>query len=193
MNQELKWLAENGIHLDFKTMHTTDPQKIRTLFLSKLKGILQALEEGGKEYKTAGEVAISHFITTALKSGCVFFASAESNSRGHVDITVTAPSFSESTDFKVKAEAKIWNGAKYQKAGFEQLEGYLTGSPQTGLLLYYFRDTTTCDDKFSEFIDDFVKEEGGKVLSKKDRNAATRHTHPGQFSYTLDHFAAWIR
>lgn len=192
MNLELKWLAENGVELDFKCMHTTDPEKLSSLFLDKLRGILLSLEEGGKEYKNVGEVAISHFIATALKSGCVFLASTESNSRGHVDITITAPSFSEETKFKIKAEAKLWKGPAYQRSGFEQLQVYLTGSPQTGLLLYYFRDTDSCDDKFSDFIESFISIEGGEIKRKLSRDATTHHLHKGSFLYLLDHFAAWI-
>ena len=62
----------------------------------------------------------------------------ETNSNGHVDITVTADHCSPMR--KKLAEAKIYDGPEYHLRGLEQLLGrYTTGRECRGMLITYFR------------------------------------------------------
>lgn len=192
MSPDLNYLIEIGIvpaenvHL----LYNADTDKLRKHLIEKIKSILTQLEENHKDLKSDDEETLTGHIARALNQSAMFNATAETNSNGHVDITVTAHLVNQ-LNFKVKGEAKIWKDNSYALKGYTQLDGYLTGRPNVAIFLYYFR-SGTCDEKFKAYIDHLISKVGGSKLAEEGRFSTTSHTHTSSAKIEIDHYCAWL-
>lgn len=192
MSPDLNYLIEAGIlppenvHL----LYNADTDKLRKHLIEKIKSILSHLEENHKNLKEDDEETLTGHIARALNQSAMFNATAETNSNGHVDLTVTAHLVNQ-LNFKVKGEAKIWKNNSYALSGYSQLDGYLTGRPNVALFLYYFRNGT-CDDKFKTYINHLISTVGGSKLIEEGRFSTTSHIHKSSAKIEIDHYGAWL-
>jgi hypothetical protein len=107
-------------------------------FDSFLARTISNLEANKKDFQNLDENGLSSIITTALSAIPGVTATRETNSNGHVDITMTVDHCMPMR--KKLGEAKIYNGPEYHIKGLEQLLGrYTTGREGRGMLIVYFR------------------------------------------------------
>jgi hypothetical protein len=102
-----------------------------------LEKAVTCLETSRLEFRTLGEDGLSSVLVSALSVPGIT-ATRETNSNGHVDITVIAD---HCTPMRKKlGEAKIYAGPAYHVKGLQQLVGrYSTGREGRGMLIVYFR------------------------------------------------------
>lgn len=115
----------------------------------------------------------------------------EGNSRGHVDLTITAPTYIAPNKFQYLGEAKVWSTKKYCIDGFEQLMGYVTGRHQSAFTIIYFR-IKECDDQFKEYVEELLKQKGGSKITLEPRYGLTSHTHASTAKLEIDHYASHL-
>ena len=122
-------------YLDLLTAETDT--EFEVAFDAVLGKAIHHLQKNSKKFKDLGEEGLSAVLASALSIPGLS-VSQETNSNGHVDLTIEA-------DHCVPArimlgEAKIYNGPEYHFGGLEQLIGrYSTGSEGRGLLIVYVR------------------------------------------------------
>lgn len=106
-------------------------------FDAHLEQAVSQLESNKKDFIELGENGLSGALTMALSIPGLS-ATRETNSNGHVDITVVAD---HCTPVRKKlGEAKIYDGPEYHFKGLQQLLGrYTTGREGRGMLIVYFR------------------------------------------------------
>ncbi len=106
-------------------------------FDAHLEQAASQLESNKKDFKELDENGLSGALTMALSIPGIS-ATRETNTNGHVDITIVAD---HCTPMRKKlAEAKIYDGPEYHFKGLQQLLGrYTTGREGRGLLIVYFR------------------------------------------------------
>jgi hypothetical protein len=102
-----------------------------------LERVVSQLEMNKKDFETLDENALSAVVAMAL-SVPGLSATRETNSNGHVDITIVADHCMPMR--KKLGEAKIYDGPEYHLKGLQQLLGrYTTGREGRGMLIVYFR------------------------------------------------------
>jgi hypothetical protein len=112
----------------------TDFEKAFDAFLERA---VSHLEINKKDFERLDENGLSAILTIALSVSGVS-ATRETNSNGHVDITVVADHCVPMR--KKLGEAKIYDGPGYHLKGLEQLLGrYTTGREGRGMMIVYFR------------------------------------------------------
>lgn len=106
-------------------------------FDSHLERSVSLLETNKNELAELDENGLSAFLVAALSIPGLS-ATRETNSNGHVDITIVAD---HCTPMRKKlGEAKIYNGPQYHLDGLQQLLGrYTTGRENRGMVIEYFR------------------------------------------------------
>lgn len=188
---DFEFLKKLGV--DFNPVHFygTNYQVLLETVKKKIKAVLSDLEGSSKEYVDLGEEGITRILATSLNATFQFNAATERNSRGHVDLTLTSPSFAEENEFKYIGEAKLWKGNVYAFGGFDQLNNYHTARFPHGFMLLYFRGKE-CDDKFKEYVTELLKKYGGSKLKKEARFSLTKHKHESTTEIYIDHYAAHI-
>ncbi len=181
-------LKEFGMRIDFAAFRG-DTKSAVDYARKKIKEITASMEESDKDYSRMNEDTLSSIIEVALNQSFFFHATREQNSKGHVDITITAPNCLQKNQFCYKGEAKIWSGPKYALRGFDQLMGYLTRHPN-GFCMFYFQ-TKKCDPLFADWPPHLHKTRGGKTSTLEPRFATTNHVHTDSGSQVeVDHYAA---
>ena len=93
------------------------------------------LESNSKNYKNLGETGLTAVFVSSL-SGFGLRVTQETNSNGHVDVTITG--YLCRPEQKRLGEAKLYDGYAYHIDGLKQLLGYMTGRA-SGYLLNYVR------------------------------------------------------
>ena len=95
------------------------------------------LERNKKNYEKLDEEGLTAVLASALSIPGLS-VSQETNSNGHVDITIEA---NHCVPARIKlGEAKIYNGPEYHLKGLKQLLGrYTTGREGRGILIVYVR------------------------------------------------------
>ena len=101
-----------------------------------LEKAIENLETNSKNYNNLNEEGLSAVLAAGLTIPGVHVAQ-ESNSNGHVDITIHIQSCQKQR--KKLAEAKIYNGKSNHIKGLQQLLRYTTGRECRGLLLVYVK------------------------------------------------------
>jgi hypothetical protein len=109
-------------------------------FLSAMDALLgkavDNLETNSKNFQNLDEVGFTGILKIALDIPGLE-VTQETNSNGHVDITIVADHCVPAR--KILGEAKIYGGPANHIDGLEQLLGYLTGRELRGLLIFYHR------------------------------------------------------
>ena len=122
-------------YLDLITAETDE--EFEAAFTTLLEQAVIHLEKNKKNFQALDEEGLS-----AALAGCLMAqgltVTQESNSNGHVDLTIEAD---HCTPARVKlGEAKIYSGPSYHIKGISQLLGrYSTGREAAGLMISYVR------------------------------------------------------
>lgn len=136
-----------------------------------LERAVSQLEANKKNFQTLDENGLSAVLTMAL-SVPGLSATRETNSNGHVDITIVADHCMPMR--KKLGEAKIYDGPEYHVKGLQQLLArYTTGREGRGMLIVYFR---------KQNIAGLVK----KLREKMDTDLPSSQQGP-----TSDHLIKW--
>jgi hypothetical protein len=122
-------------YLDLLTAETVD--EFEAAFCVILEGAVQHLEKNKKNFETLDEEGLSAALAGRISIPGLT-VTQETNSNGHVDLTIEADHCSPA---RVKlGEAKIYSSPSYHIKGINQLIGrYTTGREIPGLLLNYVR------------------------------------------------------
>jgi hypothetical protein len=122
-------------YLDLLTAETVD--EFESAFCIILEGAVQHLEKNKKNFEHLDEEGLSGALAGTLSIPGLT-VTQETNSNGHVDLTIDADHCSPA---RVKlGEAKIYSSPSYHIKGIGQLLGrYTTGRETPGLLINYVR------------------------------------------------------
>lgn len=111
--------------------------EFESAFLPILERALSGLESNSKNYAQLKEEGLTAVLAQAL-SIPGFTVTQETNSNGHVDITIVANHCMPMR--KKLGEAKVWDGTEWHLKGVEQLLGkYTTGRETRGLVISFVR------------------------------------------------------
>lgn len=126
---------------------------IKNLY-SELIRCFENLEEEANQHNQKSETEISSSVKMFLR-GARIRCTTETNSNGHVDLTV------EESDFKWLGEAKIHKGNEWTYHGFDQLvTNYSTGKPNAchGAIIVYNtkkkKSSAQCAEEWRECIEE---------------------------------------
>lgn len=122
-------------YLDLITAETDE--EFEAAFTTLLERAVIHLEKNKKNFHALDEEGLSAALAGCLMAQGLTVAQ-ESNSNGHVDLTIEAD---HCTPARVKlGEAKIYSGSSYHIKGIGQLLGrYSTGREAAGLMISYVR------------------------------------------------------
>lgn len=122
-------------YLDLLTAETAE--EFETAFTVILEGAVRHLEKNKKNFQELNEEGLSAVLAAALSIPGLT-VTQETNSNGHVDLTIDAD---HCTPARTKlGEAKIYSSPSYHMKGIGQLLGrYTTGRETRGLLINYVR------------------------------------------------------
>lgn len=119
-----------------------------------LSQAIAKIEAGKKEFQDLSEDGISNILAYTLSTPEVS-VTRETNSNGHVDLTVK---LLNSSPQRVKlGEAKIWRGREYHVKGLDQLlNRYTTGRECMGFVISYvkIKDIKGLFENLRKFIDE---------------------------------------
>lgn len=111
-------------------------KEFNTAFDHWLVKAVAGLEKNKVNYCSLDEEPLSAILAQALSMPGLS-ATCETNSNGHVDITIEAEHCHPA---RTKlAEAKVWDGPQYHISGLEQLLGYTTGRESRGMVISYVK------------------------------------------------------
>jgi hypothetical protein len=155
--------------LDIVTAQTDE--EFESAFETILAQVLLSLEQDSKNLFQLNEDGLSSILVLAFNMAGLK-ASRETNSNGHVDLTIDI-GFCKTMRRKL-GEAKIYNGPSYHIKGLQQLIGrYSTGRETRGLIIEYVKEAN---------ILGLIK----KIRKKMDTNKPMR-----QRGKTLDNGLKW--
>ncbi len=120
-------------YLTLATASTDD--EFDAALIPLLARAIDHLESNSKNYLSLGETGLTAALAGSL-SGFGLRVTQETNSNGHVDVTITGYLCRPAQ--KRLGEAKLYDGYHYHVGGLEQLLGYMTGR-SSGYLLNYVR------------------------------------------------------
>lgn len=189
--EDLAHLKSLGIEIDTSVLYGSSSEDLVKYTRQKIQSVLDQIERSSKEYATLGEDAISSIIALGLHNTMGLIVQREANSRGHVDLTITAPLYAAEHTFRYLGEAKVWSTKQYCIDGFTQLMGYMTGRQSTAFTIIYFR-IQECDDQFNEYIEELLRQKGGSKIAILARYALTSHIHPSTARVEVDHYATHL-
>lgn len=153
-------------YLDLVTAKTDD--EFELAFTALLEGAVQHLEKNKRNFEKLDEEGLSAAFAGKLSMPGLT-VTQETNSNGHVDLTIEAD---HCLPARVKlGEAKIYSGPNYHIKGIEQLLGrYTTGRETPGLLVNYVRKPDI------KGITAKLKAEMDKTLPEKQTGPCEEHT-----------------
>src|ERR1041384_3688001 len=156
-------------YLDLLTAKTE--KEFEEAFTMILEDAVQNLEKNKKHFKKLGEEGLSAALAGKLSIPGLTITQ-ETNSNGHVDLTIEADHCSPA---RIKlAEAKIYAGPGYHIKGISQLLGrYTTGRETPGLLINYVRKKD-------------IKKITAKLKATMDKRLPANQTGPCE-----DHILKW--
>lgn len=129
------WLEKHEPdYLNLVTATTED--EFDTALIPLLARAVDHLESNSKNFQCLGETGLTAALGGRL-SGFGLRVTHETNSNGHVDVTITG--YLCSPEQKRLGEAKLYNGYAYHVGGLEQLLSYMSGRGGSGYLLNYVR------------------------------------------------------
>lgn len=189
--EDIKHLSTLGISIDTSLLYSASSDDLVRYARDKLLNTISQIERSAKEYRSLGEDGISSLIVTTLNATMVLVAEREANSRGRVDLTITAPAYAPDHKFRYLGEAKVWSTKQYCINGFEQLMGYITGRHKNSFTIIYYR-INECDDQFKEYLTDLLIQKGGRQITTGPRFSTTEHTHSSTANIDIDHYAVHL-
>jgi hypothetical protein len=149
------------------------------------------LEENANALRADSEDSLSTTLAAKISIRKLVDATRETNSKGHVDITIKVIS----TSRKRLGEAKIYDGYKYHVKGIKQLvERYSTGRERSGYMFCYVKNPninakivalqSDCDGHLP------CNQIGAATAHKARRKWAfeTRHTHESGEELRVVHY-----
>lgn len=155
----------------YNLISAPDEAEFEKAFDAILGQAVSKLEENKNDFQSLTENGLSAALSMALSMPGIS-ATRETNSNGHVDITIVADHCSPIR--KKLGEAKIYDGPEYHLSGLQQLLGrYTTGREGRGMLIIYFRKNN---------ITGFVK----KLRERMDADLPCSQQGP-----TIDHQIKW--
>jgi hypothetical protein len=162
-------------YLNLVTATTED--EFDAALIPLLAKTIDHLESNSKNFKDLGETGLTAAFAGRL-SGFGLRVTQETNSNGHVDVTITG--YLSSPEQKRLGEAKLYDGYAYHIGGLEQLLGYMTGRAG-GYLLNYVRKK-----KIANLVKK-LREEMDKKLPFQQSGACADHKLKWSFSSLHDH------
>jgi hypothetical protein len=150
---ELFELIERKAPQYIELLTARDDPEFEHAFDALLERAVDALERNSKNFESLDEEGLSAALVLSI-SVPGLSATQETNSNGHVDITIVADQCSPAR--RKLGEAKIWRGAAYHIGGLEQLlTRYTTGREGRGFVISYVRIKGIKDlmDKLREKMD----------------------------------------
>jgi hypothetical protein len=156
-------------YLDLLTSETDE--EFEAAFTAILERAVHHLEKNRKNFQSLDEEGLSGALAGALSMPGLT-VTQETNSNGHVDLTIEAD---HCTPIRVKlGEAKIYSSPSYHIKGIGQLLGrYTTGRETPGLLINYVRKPD-------------IKGIVGKLKTELDKKLPEHQTEPCK-----DHLLKW--
>jgi hypothetical protein len=174
-------------YLDLITAESVE--EFEVAFTSILESAVSHLEKNKKNFAKLDEEGLS-----GVLAGCLSMpgltVTQETNSNGHVDLTIEAD---HCTPARAKlGEAKIYNGPSYHMKGVRQLlQKYTTGRETPGLLISYVRKpdikgiTATLRSKMDE---ELPEDQCGPCEDHALRwSFITKHSHSSGEDVTVSH------
>jgi hypothetical protein len=156
-------------YLDLMTAETDEEFDIA--FDALLEQAVAGLESNSKNFKSLSEEGLTGALAMAL-SVPGLTVSQETNSNGHVDLTIRIDHCFPMR--KLLGEAKIYDGPVNHYKGIQQLLGrYTTGRERRGLVIAYF------------------KKEGISTLVQKLRDKMDADLPSAQQGQTTEHTVKW--
>ena len=188
-----KFLRSHGINIDLNLLQggsKSTGTKLLNLLREKINETISEMEKSAKEFKKLGEDGLTATIVQSLNLTPYFTATREESSKGHVDITIKAPTFIPGYTFTYLGEAKIWKGVKYSLQGFDQLNQYATGRCLNQFTITYFR-VKNGDSLFAKFRTSLATNRSCEILPEStNRYFQTKHTHNSGTFIETDHYSA---
>ena len=188
-----EFLRSCGIDIDLSLLRGNPKSiglKLLNLLRKKIHEAISQMEKSAKEFKELGEDGLTTTIVQSLNLTPYFTATREESSKGHVDITIKAPTFISEYMFTCLGEAKIWNGAKYSLKGFDQLNQYSTGSYPNQFTITYFK-IGDCESLFMKFRTSLTTNRSCEILpNPTNRYFQTKHKHNSGAFIETDHYSA---
>lgn len=121
----------------FNLVTSKSTSEFESAFDTLLGKAVSGLEQNKKKFESLDEDGLSGALALALSMPGLT-VTRETNSNGHVDLTIEADHCSPAR--RKLGEAKIYNGPAYHFKGLEQLLGrYTTGREGRGLIIVYVR------------------------------------------------------
>jgi hypothetical protein len=157
-------------YLDLAAAATDD--EFESAFARVLEVAVHQLEKNKKNFQKLDEEGLSAALAIALNIPGLLTVTQETNSNGHVDLTIEADN---TTPARIKlGEAKIYSSPSYHMKGISQLLGrYTTGREMPGLLINYVRKPD-------------IKAIVAKLKTEMDKKLPENQTGPCQ-----DHALKW--
>lgn len=144
-------------YLDLASAQTDE--EFEAAFVRILEVAVQHLEKNKKNFQKLSEEELSAVLAGALMIPGLLTVTQESNSNGHVDLTIQAD---HSSPARIKlGEAKIYSSPSYHMKGIGQLlSRYTTGREAPGLLINYVRkkDITAITATLRKAMDEALPE-----------------------------------
>ena len=170
------WLAiKEPDYLNLITATTED--EFDAALIPLLAKAVDHLESNSKNFSSLGETGLTAAFVGSL-SGFGLRVTQETNSNGHVDVTITG--YLCSPEQKRLGEAKLHDGYAYHVGGLEQLLGYMTGRA-SGYLLNYVRK------KRIKALVEKLRKEMDEKLPCQQSGACADHQLKWSFSSVHDH------
>jgi hypothetical protein len=170
------WLQQHEPdYLDLVTASTED--EFDAALIPLLAKTVDHLESNSKNFSSLGETGLTAAFVGRL-SGFGLRVTQETNSNGHVDVTITGHLCSP--EQKRLGEAKLYKGYAYHIGGLEQLLGYMTGRA-SGYLLNYVRK-----QNIATLIEQ-LREKMNERLPHGQTGSCTDHKLKWSFSSLHDH------
>lgn len=127
----------------FLVVAQTD-EEFEEAFDKWLDRAVRDLEASKKSFTSLGEDGLSSALAMGLSSFPFISATRETNSNGHVDLTIEI-GFGPKLRRKL-GEAKIYGGPAYHVKGLQQLlDRYTTGRETRGLVIEYVKDSNVAE------------------------------------------------
>lgn len=174
-------------YLDLISAETDD--EFEAAFEVLLEKAVSHLEMNRKNFRQLDEEGLTAALAGKLSMPGLT-VTQETNSNGHVDLTIEADHCTPQR--KKLGEAKIYAGAAYHISGIEQLLGrYTTGREGRGLLVVYVRKKNIKEllAKLREQLDAVLPH--GQTVPSRDHTLKwsfiTRHSHSSGEELSLSH------
>lgn len=164
-------------YLDLMTAQSD--AEFESAFDTILERAVSGIESNSKNFESLDEEGLSGVLALAI-SVPGLTVTQETNSNGHVDLTVVADHCFPMR--KKLGEAKVYDGPEKHIKGVEQLLGrYTTGREGRGLLIVYFKKKDIADlvKKLRDRMDtDFPLSQQGKTLDHAIKwSFLSKHSH----------------